>query len=65
LSLHGNLFRPVGRARSPTKMSCITSKTRAPTSFGVGASHGEASKVVRASERPRSQGASIVARPNS
>ena len=42
----------------PTRISCITSNTRTPTSCGVGASHGAACNVVRASESPCCSGCS-------
>src|SRR6516162_5231330 len=35
---------------SLTRISCITSNTRTLTSFGIGASQGDANSVVRASE---------------
>jgi hypothetical protein len=60
-----NIVHSVAQAaslRCPTRISWITSNTRTPSSFGIGASHGEASKVVRASESPCCHRSSMVGR---
>lgn len=56
---------PLSLQAPVTDLGCITSNTRTPSSFGIGASHGEACKMVRASEIPCCQRASIVDRLNS
>ena len=63
----GSVVHSVAQAaclRCPTRISCITSNTRTPSSFGIGASQGEAFSVVCASENPCCHRASIVARLN-
>ena len=47
------------------RRSLSTSKVRAPTSCGIGASHGEARSVARASDTPCAQRDFIVVRLNS
>jgi hypothetical protein len=52
-------------SRFSTRISWITSNTRTPSSLGIGASHGEACKVLCASARPCCHRASIAERLNS
>src|SRR4029077_727555 len=53
------------RAAFLFSISWITSNTRTPISLGIGASHGEACNVARASATPCCQRSAIVGRLNS